>query len=87
MVIDGGGVAVVVADVLSRKKRVKPKRVWAMAMTIQSGVKGMILAAQGEAFNQENIFAEMLLGLNQQMERKGYGSLYFMDRIWVPLVG
>ncbi|GJS84455.1 hypothetical protein Tco_0750996 [Tanacetum coccineum] len=24
-----------------------------MAMTIQSGVKGMILAAQGEAFNQE----------------------------------
>ncbi|GJZ16561.1 hypothetical protein Tco_0552238, partial [Tanacetum coccineum] len=41
----------VVADALSRKERVKPKRVRAMAMTIQSGVKGMILAAQGEAFN------------------------------------
>ncbi|GJT07286.1 putative reverse transcriptase domain-containing protein [Tanacetum coccineum] len=58
-----------------------------MAMTIQSGVKGMILAAQGEAFNQEDVSAERLHGLDQQMERKGDGSLYFMDRIWVPLVG
>ncbi|GJZ29957.1 reverse transcriptase domain-containing protein [Tanacetum coccineum] len=81
------GKANVVADALSRKERVKPKRVRAMAMTIQSGVKGMILAAQGEAFNQENVFAERLHGLDQQMERKGDGSLYFMDRIWVPLVG
>ncbi|GKA53300.1 putative reverse transcriptase domain-containing protein, partial [Tanacetum coccineum] len=81
------GKANVVADALSRKERVKPKRVRAMAMTIQSGVKGMILAAQGEAFNQENIFAERLHGLDQQMERKGDESLYFMDRIWVQLVG
>ncbi|GJV50133.1 putative reverse transcriptase domain-containing protein [Tanacetum coccineum] len=44
----------VVADALSRKEWVKPKHVRAMAMTIQSGVKGMILVAQGEAFNQEN---------------------------------
>ncbi|GKE96018.1 putative reverse transcriptase domain-containing protein, partial [Tanacetum coccineum] len=35
----------VVDDALSRRERVKPKRVQAMAMTIQSGVKGMILAA------------------------------------------
>ncbi|GKA31088.1 putative reverse transcriptase domain-containing protein [Tanacetum coccineum] len=81
------GKANVVVDALSRKERVKPKRVWAMAMTIQSGVKGMILAAQGEAFNQENVFAERLHSLDQQMEMKGDGSLYFMDRIWVPLVG
>ncbi|GKA28040.1 putative reverse transcriptase domain-containing protein [Tanacetum coccineum] len=40
------GKANVVADALSRKERVKPKRVRAMAMTIHSGVKGMILAAQ-----------------------------------------
>ncbi|GKA85054.1 putative reverse transcriptase domain-containing protein [Tanacetum coccineum] len=39
------GKANVVADALSRKEQVKPKRVRAMAMTIQSGVKGMILAA------------------------------------------
>ncbi|GKA22170.1 hypothetical protein Tco_0708132 [Tanacetum coccineum] len=43
----------VVTDVLSRKERVKPRRVRAMAMTIQYGVKGMILAAQSEAFKQE----------------------------------
>nr|GEW61639.1 reverse transcriptase domain-containing protein [Tanacetum cinerariifolium] len=40
----------VVADALSRKERVKPRRVRVMAMTIQSGVRGMILAAQSEAF-------------------------------------
>ncbi|GKA76043.1 putative reverse transcriptase domain-containing protein [Tanacetum coccineum] len=77
----------VVADTLSRKEWVKPKCVRAMAMTIQSRVKGMILAAQGEAFNQENVLAERLHGLDQQMERKGDGSLYFMDQIWVSLVG
>ncbi|GJU78530.1 putative reverse transcriptase domain-containing protein [Tanacetum coccineum] len=35
----------------------------------------------------ENVLAERLHGLDRQMERKGDGSLYFMDRIWVPLVG
>ncbi|GJT35811.1 putative reverse transcriptase domain-containing protein [Tanacetum coccineum] len=49
------GKANVVADALSRKERVKPKRVRAMAMTIHSGVKGMILTAQREAFDQENV--------------------------------
>ncbi|GJX36819.1 hypothetical protein Tco_0248376 [Tanacetum coccineum] len=49
------GKANVVDDALSRRERVKPKRVREMAMTIQSGVKGMILAVQGEAFNQENV--------------------------------
>ncbi|GJW11100.1 hypothetical protein Tco_1576927 [Tanacetum coccineum] len=77
----------VVTDALSRKERVKPRRVRAMAMTIQYGVRGMILAAQTEAFKRENILAERLHGLDQQMERKGDESLYFMDRIWVLLVG
>ncbi|GJZ59006.1 putative reverse transcriptase domain-containing protein, partial [Tanacetum coccineum] len=52
------GKANVVADALSRKERVKPRRVRAMAMTIQSGVRGMILAAQSEAFKQENVKAK-----------------------------
>ncbi|GJS07103.1 reverse transcriptase domain-containing protein [Tanacetum coccineum] len=64
------GKANVVADALSRKERVKPKRVRAMAMTIQSGVKGMILAAQGEAFNQENILVERLHGLDHKWKGK-----------------
>ncbi|GJU89642.1 putative reverse transcriptase domain-containing protein [Tanacetum coccineum] len=49
------GKANVVADALSRKERVKPRRVRAMAMTIQYGVRGMILTAQSEAFKQENV--------------------------------
>ncbi|GJZ54104.1 hypothetical protein Tco_0608989, partial [Tanacetum coccineum] len=66
----------VVGDALGRKERVKSRR-----------VRGMILAAQSEAFKQENVLAERLHGLDQQMERKGDESLYFMDRIWVLLVG
>nr|GEX65903.1 putative reverse transcriptase domain-containing protein [Tanacetum cinerariifolium] len=53
-----------VADALSGKEWVKPRRVRAMAMTFQSGVKEMIL-----------------------MERKEDGNWYFIDRIWVPLLG
>ncbi|GJW81954.1 hypothetical protein Tco_0145929 [Tanacetum coccineum] len=48
------GRANVVIDALRRKKRVKPRRVRVMAMTIQYGVRGMILAAQSEEFKQEN---------------------------------
>ncbi|GJX25615.1 putative reverse transcriptase domain-containing protein [Tanacetum coccineum] len=52
------GKANVVADALSRKERVKPRRVRAMAMMIQSGMKVLILAAQKEAFEQENLPSE-----------------------------
>ncbi|GKE34685.1 putative reverse transcriptase domain-containing protein [Tanacetum coccineum] len=45
----------VVTDALSRKERVKPRRVRAIAMTIQYGVRGMILTTQSEAFKQENV--------------------------------
>ncbi|GKF01230.1 hypothetical protein Tco_0028153, partial [Tanacetum coccineum] len=45
----------VVTDALSWKERVKPRRVRAMAMTIQYGIRGMILTAQSEAFKQENV--------------------------------
>ncbi|GJS04391.1 putative reverse transcriptase domain-containing protein [Tanacetum coccineum] len=41
-----------VADALSRKERVKPKRVRAMNMTLQSSIKDRILAAQKEASNE-----------------------------------
>nr|GEV54029.1 reverse transcriptase domain-containing protein [Tanacetum cinerariifolium] len=77
----------VVDDALSRKERVKPRRVRVMAMTIQSRVRGIIPAAQSEAFKQRNGLAERLHGLDQQMERKEDESLYFIDRKWVSLVG
>ncbi|GJS08759.1 putative reverse transcriptase domain-containing protein, partial [Tanacetum coccineum] len=46
------GKANVVADALSRKERVKPKRVRAMNMTLQSSIKDRILAAQKEAVDE-----------------------------------
>ncbi|GJT89606.1 reverse transcriptase domain-containing protein [Tanacetum coccineum] len=81
------GKANVVADALSRKERLKPRRVRAMAMTVQPGLKERIRVAQIEALRQENILMENLHGLDQQMEKKEGESLYFMDRIWVPLIG
>ncbi|GJS23913.1 putative reverse transcriptase domain-containing protein [Tanacetum coccineum] len=77
----------VVADALSRNERLKPRRVRAMAMTIQIGMREKIQVAQSEALKQENILMENLHGLDQQMENKEGESLYFMDRIWVPLIG
>nr|GFB08624.1 putative reverse transcriptase domain-containing protein [Tanacetum cinerariifolium] len=81
------GKASMVATALSMKERVKPRQVRAIAVTIQSGIRGMIIAAQGEAIKQENILVKRLHSLDQQMERIKDGSLYFLDRIWVPLVG
>ncbi|GJZ31240.1 hypothetical protein Tco_0576287 [Tanacetum coccineum] len=65
------GKANVVIEALSRKERVKPRRVRAMAITIHCGVRGMILTAQSKAFKQENILAKLIHGLDQQMDRKG----------------
>ncbi|GJV92154.1 hypothetical protein Tco_1539967, partial [Tanacetum coccineum] len=76
------GKANVVADAFSRKERVKPRRVRAMSMTIRSSVTNKILTAQGEASKVGNATAEMLRGLDQQMEKKEDGGLYFIDRGW-----
>ncbi|GJW82205.1 putative reverse transcriptase domain-containing protein [Tanacetum coccineum] len=64
------GKANVVADALSKKERLKPRRVRAMAMTIQTGMREKIQVAQSEAFKQDNILVESLHGLDQQMEKK-----------------
>ncbi|GKB68767.1 putative reverse transcriptase domain-containing protein [Tanacetum coccineum] len=77
----------VVADALSKKERVKPRQVRAMFMTIQSSVKDKILVAQCEASRIEITTSEMLRGLDQPMEKKEDGGLYFMDRIRVSLIG
>ncbi|GJV09323.1 putative reverse transcriptase domain-containing protein [Tanacetum coccineum] len=81
------GKANVMADALSRKEQLKPRRVREMAMTIQTRMREKIQAAQSEALKQENVLAESLHGLDQKIEKKEDKSLYFMDRIWVPLVG
>nr|GFD49436.1 putative reverse transcriptase domain-containing protein [Tanacetum cinerariifolium] len=46
------GKANVVADALSRKEKVKPKRVRAMNITLQTSIKDRILASQKEAVDE-----------------------------------
>nr|GEX73249.1 hypothetical protein [Tanacetum cinerariifolium] len=43
--------------------------------------------AQNEPFEVFDAPAEMLRGLDEQIERKSDGALYYMDRIWVLLTG
>nr|GFA20730.1 hypothetical protein [Tanacetum cinerariifolium] len=68
------GKANVVADVLSRKERVKPKRVRSMNMTLQSSIKDRILETQKEACDES---ARL---------QKGDDKMYYdlKDRYWCP---
>ncbi|GKA06015.1 putative reverse transcriptase domain-containing protein [Tanacetum coccineum] len=68
------GKANIVADAFSRKERLKQRRAQAMSMTIHSSIKVMILEAQSEASKCVNTPAEMLKGLDKQLERKKDGG-------------
>ncbi|GKF33272.1 putative reverse transcriptase domain-containing protein, partial [Tanacetum coccineum] len=74
----------VVADALSKKERVKPKRVSAMNKTLQSYIKDRILTAQKEAVDE---FARLQKGLDEVIEQRSDGTFYFLDQIWVLLKG
>nr|GEY22415.1 reverse transcriptase domain-containing protein [Tanacetum cinerariifolium] len=78
------GKANVVADALSRKERVKPKRVKAMNMNLQSSINDMILADQKEASDES---AGLQKGLDEMVKLRNDGALYYLDRIWVSLKG
>nr|GEW20986.1 putative reverse transcriptase domain-containing protein [Tanacetum cinerariifolium] len=78
------GKANVVANALSRKERVKPKRVRDMNMILQSSIKDRILAARKEAMDE---FAGLHRGLDEMIEQMSDGTLYYLDRIWVPFKG
>ncbi|GJW07694.1 putative reverse transcriptase domain-containing protein [Tanacetum coccineum] len=76
----------VVVDALSRKERVKPKRVRAMAMTIQSGVKGMILAAQGKRSIRRTCLQKV--AWSRSTDGRGRRLEFVLsDPIWVRLLG
>nr|GEU70526.1 putative reverse transcriptase domain-containing protein [Tanacetum cinerariifolium] len=78
------GKANVVAGALSWRERVKPKRVRAINMPIQSSIKSKILAALEEASDE---YAELQKGLDEMIRRRSDGALYYLGRIWVPLKG
>ncbi|GKA40605.1 putative reverse transcriptase domain-containing protein [Tanacetum coccineum] len=61
----------VVADALSRKERVMPKRVRAMNMILHSSIKDMIMAAQKEAIDE---FAVLQKGLDEMIEQRSDGT-------------
>ncbi|GJZ60075.1 putative reverse transcriptase domain-containing protein [Tanacetum coccineum] len=58
-----------------------------MSMTIHFSIKARILEAQSEVSKNVNTPAEMLKGLDKQLERKEDGGLYLAERIWVPVYG
>nr|GEY41576.1 putative reverse transcriptase domain-containing protein [Tanacetum cinerariifolium] len=78
------GKANTVADALSRKERVKPKRVGAMNMILQSSIKDRILTAYKEAVYES---IRLQKGLDEMIDQGSDGTLYYLDRIWVPLKG
>ncbi|GJY78564.1 putative reverse transcriptase domain-containing protein [Tanacetum coccineum] len=82
---DDGCKANVVIEALRRKEQVKPRRVRAMAMTIQFGVRGMILAAQSKAFKQENVHAERLHGSKYSVHPRADKMYHDLrDMYWWP---
>ncbi|GKB57155.1 putative reverse transcriptase domain-containing protein [Tanacetum coccineum] len=73
-----------VAYALSRKEIVKPKKVRAMNMILQSSIKDRILTAQKKVVDES---ARLQKGLDEMIEQRSNGTLYYLDRIWVPLKG
>nr|GEV54747.1 putative reverse transcriptase domain-containing protein [Tanacetum cinerariifolium] len=81
------GRANVVADALSRKERLRPRRVHAMSMTIQYRLKTKNLEAQREASKDFKAPDKCLRGLETHFVRRDDGGIYLFDRIWIPSVG
>ncbi|GKF36052.1 putative reverse transcriptase domain-containing protein [Tanacetum coccineum] len=61
------GKANVLADALSKKERLKPRRVRAMSITIHSGLKTKILKVQGEASKDLKAPSKWLRGLGNTL--------------------
>ncbi|KAD2805660.1 hypothetical protein E3N88_39037 [Mikania micrantha] len=53
-------------------------------LTIHPNLPEQIRMAQVEALKAENLAAESLRGMEQQLTEKANGLQYFMERVWVP---
>ena len=65
-------------------KDTKPKRVRALQLSIHSSLPTQIRDAQIEAFKEENLKAESLLGMEKKLEHKEDDIYYFMKCVWAP---
>nr|GEW91401.1 putative reverse transcriptase domain-containing protein [Tanacetum cinerariifolium] len=87
------GKANVVADALSRKKRIEPLRVRALVMTIDLNLPKQILEAQIEALKLENLEKEDVGGMirrdipKEKLEPRADGTLFLNGRSWLPWYG
>ncbi|GJX08176.1 putative reverse transcriptase domain-containing protein [Tanacetum coccineum] len=77
----------VIADALSRKERIKPLRVRALAMTLHPKSLSQILEDQTEAIKEENIEAENLRGMDKAFEVRPDRTRCIKNRSWLPLFG
>ncbi|GJR68231.1 putative reverse transcriptase domain-containing protein [Tanacetum coccineum] len=75
----------IVADVLSRKEKIKPKSVRAINMTIQSSIKDRILAAQKEASEAVNAPAKMLTLIMDETLKSKYSVHTRADKMYYDL--
>ncbi|GKB45799.1 putative reverse transcriptase domain-containing protein [Tanacetum coccineum] len=73
----------VVADALSRKERVKPKRVQAMNMTLQLSIKDRILAAQKKACDES---VGLQKGLDEMIEHRSDGALEVYSKLAISAI-
>nr|GFC79224.1 putative reverse transcriptase domain-containing protein [Tanacetum cinerariifolium] len=74
------GKANVVANALSRKERIKPRRVRALVMKIGLNLPMQILNAQVEARKEANFGTEDLCGMIKKLERPIDGTLCLNGR-------
>ena len=73
------GKANVVADALSRKNHIQ-----LLCAQIRTDIQSRILAAQQASVTEDNIRKELSCGVENQLESKSDGLLYFLNRIWIP---
>ncbi|XP_022024473.1 uncharacterized protein LOC110924788 [Helianthus annuus] len=79
--------ASVVENAMSHKERAKPLRVRALEMTTQTNLATRICEAQQGALRPENLRVESLRGMEVKLLPKEDGTLYFMERLWIPFRG